>query len=165
MKTEDNYKVRSAAVTNSGRTSFRFDTSTWTAIDMVAEKAGMTWIDWVTRAIASRPHAKSKASAVRAALADALLLEQFNAMAEDKSVGSEILADEHPIVGTGYYRLDDQSLSIELENARITLRDDSFEGFTLIVGYRDITYGGNAFLCVENRLRDGLHLFIVTKTI
>lgn len=163
MDAEDKYKVRSATVTGTGRTSFRFDTSTWAALDMVAEQAGMSWTEWAARAIAARPHAKSKAAAVRAALADALMLEQFNAMAEERAAGPKALADEHPIVGAGYYRLDDKTLALELDDAEVTLRDDSFESFTLIVGYRDKSVGGNAFICAENRLRDGLHLFIVKE--
>src|SRR5512138_3727701 len=160
MSTEDKYKVRSAAVTGTGRTSFRFDSATWAAIDMVAQQAGMSWIGWAAKAIETRPHATSKAAAVRGALADALMAEQFKAMAEEIVAGPMSLPDAHPIIGTGYYRVDDKTLALELDGAEITLRDNSFEGFTLIVGYRDKAYGGNAFICVENRLRNGLHLFI-----
>lgn len=163
MTDEDKYKVRSAAVAGTGRTSFRFDTSTWAAIDLVAEQAGMTWVEWAAKAIAGRPHRKSKASAVRAAVADALMAEQFKVMAEEAPAGPMNLDDDHPIVGAGYYRLDDKTLALELEDAEITLRDDSFESFTLIVGYRSKSFGGNAFVCVENRLRDGLHLFLARE--
>lgn len=160
MTTTDNFKVRSAAVTGTGRTSFKFDASTWAAIDMVAEQAGKTWVEWAADAIQARRHAKSKAAAVRAALADALMMEQFKAMTDERQAGEQPLDIEHPIVGSGYYRLDDKTLALELEGAEVSLRDDAFEGFTLIVGYRDKSYGGNAFICLENRLRGGLHLFI-----
>lgn len=162
MDTEDKYKVRSASVSGTGRTSFRFDISTWAAIDMVAEQAGMSWVDWAAKVIKGRPHAKSKAAAVRAALADALMQEQYIAMAEERAAG-QMFCNEHPIIGAGYYRLDDETLAIELEGAEITERDDSFEGFTFIAGYRNKSFGGNAFVCIQNRLRDGLHLFIAKE--
>ncbi len=164
-----NYKVRSAAVSGTGRSSFKFDASTWAAIDLVAEQAGLTWVDWASRAIKARPHAKSMAAAVRAAVADALMAKQFEAMVEENSAGQQYLDDiddhSHPLVGGGYYRLNDETLNIELEGARITTQDDCFEGFTLIVGYRDKSFGGNAFICIKNRLRDGLHLFIAQEEV
>lgn len=163
MTTEEKLKVRSAAVTDTGRTSFRFDVPTWAAIDMIAERASMSWVDWAAKAIKARPLATSKAAAVRAALADALMAEQFKAMADEMLAGPMPLIEEHPILGTGYYRLDDKTLALELEGAEITLRDDSFEGFTLIVGYRDRANGGKGFVCVQNRLREGLHLFIARE--
>ncbi len=163
MNTEDRYKVRSATVSGTGRTSFRFDVSTWAAIDMVAEQAGMSWVNWATKVIEGRPHAKSKAAAVRAALADALMAEQFKAMEGEMAAGPMPLADMHPIIGEGYYRLDDETLALELAEAQVILRDDSFVGFTMIVGYRDKAFGGNPFVCVENRLRNSLHLFIVKE--
>ena len=38
--------------------------------------------------------------------------------------------------------------------------DDAFEGFTLLVGTRSEASGGQPFVCLQNRLRGGLHLFI-----
>lgn len=155
------HKVRTASVSGDGtRTSFRFDVPTWTALDMVAAEEGISWIDWCVRAIESRPAASSKASAIRACLADALLAQHFKALAEEAGTGPRELQQDHPIVGTGYYCLDDETLAAELDSADITERNDGFEGFTLIVGYRAKSLGGNAFICIENRLKGGFHLFI-----
>ena len=70
------------------------------------------------------------------------------------------LPEPHAIAGAGYQRLDDDLLAVQLDGARITARDDAFEGFTLIVGTRSEVSGGQPFVCVQNRLRGGLHLFI-----
>jgi hypothetical protein len=163
MEKEDKSKVRTANVSGTGRTSFQFDISTWAAIDMIAEQAGLTWNEWAAKAIERKPLAKSKASAVRAALSDALMDMQHKVCVADGAAGPQPLGNEHPVVGAGYYRLDDATLAIELDGAQIALRDDSFEGFTFIIGYRDKAFGGNAFVCIENRLRDGLHLFMAKE--
>lgn len=164
MKDDAQYKVRSAPVTGTGaRTSFRFDESTWAAIDMVAAKANKSWIEWATRAIAARPNAGSKAGAVRSALADALLEEQYTALVSEEGPGAQQIHHMHAIAGSGYYRLDDETLGIELAGADIACQDESFEGFTFIVGYRAEVAGGSPFVCIRNRLRDGLHLFIVQE--
>lgn len=157
----DTHKVRTANVSGDvKRTSFRFDVSTWAALDMVAANAGISWVEWVSRAITANPKASSKASAIRSALTDALLSEQFQSMANELGAGERELSQVHPIVGSGYYCLDDVTLAAELDMADITVRNDCFESFTLLIGYRGKTFGGNAFVCIENRLKNGLHFFI-----
>ena len=164
MNDDARYKVRSAPVTGTAaRTSFRFDESTWAAIDMVAAKANLSWVDWAARAIEARPNAGSKAGAVRSALADALLEEQYAALVTEGGPGVQSINHIHGIVGEGYYRLNDETLAIEVDGADIAIQDDAFEGFTLIVGYRAKAAGGAPFVCVKNRLRDGLHLFIAQE--
>lgn len=160
MNDQQHKKTRTATVTEStARTSFAFDTSTWEAIDAVSAQAGLQWHEWAARAIASRPNV-SKASAIRTALADDLLQQRMAVLTEERLEGPQQVEEAHPMIGSGYYRLTDEGLAAELERARIITRDDSFEGFTLIVGYRDKSYGGNAFVAIENRLKDGLHLFM-----
>lgn len=156
-------KTRTAAVSGTGRTSFQFDATTWAAIDLVAEQANMTWVQWAARAIQSRPNTRSKAAAVKAALADALMKNQYEAIIKERGESLGELPENHPIVGKGYYRLDDQMLDTEMKGAEIVRRDNNFTTFTMIVGYRDKARGGNAFVCILNGLRDGLHLFIVKE--
>lgn len=160
--TDKEFKTRTATVSGTGRTSFRFDPATWAAIDMIAADAGKDWTEWARAAITKRPHS-TKAAAIRFALTDALMARQYEALAEDVSPGLQSAPEHHPIIGAGYYRLDDPTLTQELNGASITLRDDSFEAFTLLVGYRAEAYGGNAFVCIQNRMRDALHLFIVQE--
>ncbi len=159
-------KTRTAAVSGTGRTTFRLDAETWDAIDKVADEAGMTWVEWATAAIAKRPH-RSKAAAVRAALADALLnrelaklLDNLDGDESGETIGTQEVEESHPIIGSGYHRLDDQALQLELEGATITVRDGSFVGFELIVGYRDKSFGREPFIAIKNRLHDAPHLFI-----
>lgn len=155
-------KTRTATVSGTGRTSFAFDEATWAAIDNVAAAAGQSWSEWARRAIMQRP-AASKAASIRAALADALLTKQAQLLLEDMEPGLQTTATSHPITGTGYYRLNDDTLATELDGATIELKDDSFEGFTLIVGHRAKSVGGEPFIAIENRLRGGLHLFIAPE--
>ncbi len=147
---------RTAAVTPDGRTTFQFDPATWAAIDKLAAKLGTSWQDWAARAIARRPRI-GKAAALRAAVAEEVLVEPVAA------AQAVALPEPHAIAGTGYQRLDDDLLAVQLDGARITARDDAFEGFTLIVGTRSEASGGQPFVCVQNRLRGGLHLFILQE--
>lgn len=164
--TDAQLKTRTAAVSGTGRTTFRLDAATWDAIDKVADDAGLTWAEWASAAIAKRPN-RSKAAAVRAALADSLLnrelsklLDNLDGDESEISTGTQDIGVDHPIVGSGYHRLDDQALQLELEGATITARDGSFVGFELFVGYRDKGFGGEPFIAIKNRLRDATHLFI-----
>ena len=143
---------RTAAVTLDGRTTFQFDPETWAAIDKLAAKLGTSWQDWAARAIERRPNI-GKAAALRAAVADEVLTEPVAA------AQPAALPEPHPIIGSGYHRLDDDLLAVQLDGARITTRDDAFEGFTLLAGTRAEASGGQPFICIQNRLRGGLHLF------
>ena len=147
---------RTAAVTLDGRTTFQFDPETWAAIDKLAAKLGTSWQDWAARAIERRPNI-GKAAALRAAVADEVLTEPVAA------AQPAALPEPHPIIGSGYHRLDDDLLAVQLDGARITTRDDAFEGFTLLAGTRAEASGGQPFICIQNRLRGGLHLFILQE--
>lgn len=147
---------RTAAVTADGRTTFQFDPATWAAIDKLAAKLGTSWQDWAARAIARRPNI-GKAAALRAAVADEVLTDPVSA------AQPVALPEPHPIIGSGYHRLDDDLLAVQLDGARVTTRDDAFEGFTLLVGTRSEACGGQPFVCIQNRLRGGLHLFITQE--
>lgn len=151
------YKTRNAELTGFGRTSFRLEETTWAALDMMAAKRGIRWQDWAAEVIATQPEAPNKTALLRAALADELMTEQFIAMGEAGAVATNV---SHEIMGNGYWRLNDEQLETELEGATITTRDNSFVAFTLITGYRSKAYGGEAFVIVQNALRDGLHLMI-----
>lgn len=75
----------------------------------------------------------------------------------------------HPIVGNGYYPLDDESLEIELNDADIIELNPMFGAFTLIVGYRSkgfTTHGkiGQPFVCIKNNSPGLPHLFIVEES-
>lgn len=148
---------RTAAVTDAGRTTFQFEPEVWAAIEKIAGRHGTTWQDWATQVLAQRPN-MGKAAALRAAVAEEVLIEAATAATEQ-----ETLPEESPIIGSGYYRLDDDMLKAELDGARITSRDDSFEGFTLLIGTRDKSFGGEPFICIQNRLKDALHLFIAPE--
>jgi len=151
------FKTRTADLTGAGRATFRFEDTTWTALDMLAAKRGIRWQDWAREVLETQPDAPNKAALLRAALADELMTEQVIALGEAGAVATNV---SHEIMGNGYWRLNDVELAGELEGATITTRDNSFVAFTLITGYRNKASGGEAFVIVQNALRDGLHLMI-----
>lgn len=154
------YKVRTAELTGTGRTSLRFEETTWAAIDAIAVKKGIRWQDWAREVIASKPGAPNKSAVIRAALADDLLTEQFAALAEESGAGVAALSEPHDIAGTGYYRIDDEQLASELGDASTITRDASFGSFVLHIGRRSTYFGGEPFVIIENLLKGQLHLMI-----
>jgi hypothetical protein len=80
----------------------------------------------------------------------------------DQATRTQVLDENHEIVGTEYYRLDDEALENELDAARITHRDSAFNGFEVVAGYRGMPGDPPApFLCIRSALRGDLHAFIV----
>jgi hypothetical protein len=71
----------------------------------------------------------------------------------------------HPILGDGYYPINDEALEIELAGADIVEENDMFETFTLVVGYRDKSYSADKktaqpFVCIKNNTPGAPHLFL-----
>ncbi|EPT6930469.1 ribbon-helix-helix domain-containing protein [Cronobacter turicensis] len=151
------FKTRNAELTGNGRSSFRFETTTWDTIDRMAAKRGIRWQDWARDVLAAQPDAPNKAALLRIALADELMTEQLMPSGDAGPVEANI---NHEIMGNGYWRLNDEELEGELAGATITTRDNSFVAFTLITGYRSKESGGQPFVIVQNALRDRLHLMI-----
>lgn len=154
------FKVRTAEVSDNGRTSLRFEETTWAAIDSLAVSRGVRWQDWARNVLAQRPDAPNKAALIRAALADELLADQFTAMAENSVAGKSDLDEPHEVIGSGYYRIDDDQLASELADATTITKDNSFGSFVLHIGRRSTSYGGEPFVIVENLLKGQLHLMI-----
>ncbi|WP_224765896.1 hypothetical protein [Pseudomonas asiatica] len=154
------YKVRTTELTGTGRTSLRFEETTWAAIDALATNKGIRWQDWAREVLALKPGAPNKSAVIRAALADELLAEQFAAMAEESGVGVAELPEPHGVVGQGYYRLDDDQLASELQDATTITKDGSFGSFVLHIGRRSTSFGGEPFVIIENLLKGQLHLMI-----
>jgi len=151
------FKTRTADLTGAGRATFRFEDTTWAALDMLAAKRGIRWQDWAREVLATQPDAPNKAALLRAALAEDLMNEQVITLGESGAVATNV---PHEITGNGYWRLNDDELQSELEGATITTRDSSFAAFTLLTGYRAESYGGQPFVIIQNELRGQLHLMI-----
>lgn len=151
------FKTRTADLTGAGRATFRFEDTTWAALDMLAAKRGIRWQDWAREVLATQPDAPNKAALLRAALAEDLMNEQVITLGESGAVATNV---PHEITGNGYWRLNDDELQSELEGATITTRDSSFAAFTLLTGYRAESYGGEPFVIIQNELRGQLHLMI-----
>ena len=151
------FKTRNAELTGNGRSSFRFETTTWDAIDRMAAKRGIRWQDWARDVLAAQPEAPNKAALLRVALADELMAEQLIVLGDAGPVETNI---NHEIIGNGYWRLNDEELESELDGAVSTIRDNSVTAFTFITGYRRKDLGGAPFVIMQNALRDGLHLMI-----
>jgi hypothetical protein len=74
----------------------------------------------------------------------------------------------HPIIGDGYYPINDEALAVELAGAEIVESNDMFGAFTLIVGYRDPAYSADRrtrepFVCIKNHAPDLPHLFLTKE--
>ncbi len=70
----------------------------------------------------------------------------------------------HPIIGSGYYPINDEELEIELAGAEIVESNAMFGTFTLIVGYRNKAFSADGetaqpFLCIQNHAAGLPHLF------
>lgn len=151
--------TRGITLTNGKKTSLHLEVATWAAIDYIAASEGRKWQRWANEVLDTKDEVQNFSSVIRAAAMDNLLNRQRMIDAE---VGTEVLDEHHEIIGTEYYRIDDEALQSELDAARITHRDNAFDGFEVIAGYRGIPGERAApFLCIRSVLRDDLHAFIV----
>ena len=152
-------QTRGITLNDGKKTSLHLESATWAAIDYIAACEGRKWTRWASEVLQANPAATNYSSVIRAAVVDNLLSRQLDA---DQATHTQVLDENHEIVGTEYYRLDDEALQSELDAARITHRDSAFNGFEIIAGYRGIPGDPPApFLCVRSALRDDLHAFIV----
>lgn len=56
------FKTRNAELAGIGRTSFRLEDTTWTALDMLAAKRGIRWQNWASEVLATQPDAPNQDS-------------------------------------------------------------------------------------------------------
>ena len=114
------------------------------------------WVDWAAKVIEGRPHAKSKAAAIRAALTDTLMTDQFLVMSEERSFDLDIMQD-HPLMRNSAAVSDSQLAEI-LKSATVQGQSD-FGGFTVLFGHDE---AGQNCIWIKNGLRDRQHFaFIV----
>jgi predicted DNA-binding ribbon-helix-helix protein len=152
-------QTRGITLTNGKKTSLHLEAATWAAIDYIAASEGRKWQRWANEVLDAKDDVQNFSSVIRAAAMDNLLNRQRMIDAE---VGTEVLDQDHEIIGREYYRIDDEALQSELEAAEVTHRDSAFAGFEVIAGYRGVPGEPQApFLCVRSNLRDDLNLFIV----
>lgn len=154
-------QTRGITLSNGTKTSLHLEAATWAAIDYIAAHEGRKWRRWALDAIDASSDTSNLSSTIRAAALDNLLSRQRIMDLEERT---QALDEEHELVGTEYYRLDDEALQSELDAARITHRDSAFAGFEVIAGYRGIPGDPqDPFLCIRSALRGDLHAFIVKR--
>lgn len=152
-------QTRGITLSNGTKTSLHLEAATWAAIDYIATQEGRKWRQWANDAIDASSDTSNLSSTIRAAALNDLLNRQ---RVIDANQATQALDEDHEIVGTQYYRLDDEALASELETARITHRDSAFNGFEVIAGYRGMAgEPPEPFLCIRSALRDDMHAFIV----
>ena len=152
-------QTRGITLSNGTKTSLHLEAATWAAIDYIAAQEARKWQRWANDAIDASSDTSNLSSTIRAAALDNLLNRQRVIDAEGST---QQLDDDHEIIGTEYYRLDDEALQSELDAARITHRDSAFVGFEVIAGYRGIPgEPQDPFLCIRSALRGDLHAFVV----
>jgi predicted DNA-binding ribbon-helix-helix protein len=152
-------QTRGLTLRDGKKTSLNLETATWAAIDYIAAQEGITWQRWANNVVGANPDAINASSVIRASVVDYLLTRQ---LAVDMEARTQVLDQDHEIIGKEYYRIDDEALQSELDVARVTHRDSAFDGFEIIAGYRGVPGEPAApFLCVRSALRDDMHAFIV----
>jgi hypothetical protein len=156
VKDAPKQRIRSRSVEltpGRGRTTLKFDASTWAAIDLVAERKRIDWQDWARQAVAADPGANNKSRTIRAALTDELLGEIAEEPAEHPA--PEIL---HPMLA-GYHVVGEPEFFPELTAARIVYAVD-LGGFVLHAGFRSHDFGDQPALFIENKIRGGLSVVL-----
>ena len=154
-------QTRGITLSNGKKTSLHLEAAAWAAIDHIAAQEGRKWQRWACDVLDANTDATNYSSSIRAAVIDNLLSRQRIIDLEERT---QALDEEHELVGTEYYRLDDEALQSELNAARITHRDSAFAGFEVIAGYRGIPGDPqDPFLCIRSALRSDLHAFIVKR--
>lgn len=152
-------QTRGITLNDGKKTSLHLEPETWAAIDYIADGEGRKWQPWAREVLDADKAVTNYSSAIRAAVMVNFLNRQ---RAVDNEACTQVLDVDHEIVGTEYYRLDDEALKSELDASRITHRDSAFSGFEIIAGYRGIPGEPQApFLCVRSTLRGDLSAFIV----
>lgn len=149
--TEGKFITRTAAVSEQGRTSFRFTPDEWDQIDRAAHEAGKPWTEWAAAAILLRPH-KSKAAAIRAVLLDNLLAAS---VLQDRPDSTEAMEANEFMRYSG--QLQDDDVTELLRGADVQGKTD-FGGFTLHYG---IDQHGRDFTLIENNMRNFPHIAFV----
>lgn len=154
-------QTRGITLNNGTKTSLHLEVATWAAIDYLAAQEGRKWQRWANDAIDASSDTSNLSSTIRAAALDNLLNRQ---RVIDAEVATQQMDMDHEIIGTEYYRLDDEALTSELDAARITHRDSAFDGFEVIAGYRGVAGDPqDPFLCIRSAIRGDLHAFIVKR--
>lgn len=152
-------QTRGFTLRDGKKTSLNLETATWAAIEYIASQEGISWQRWANDVVGANPDAINASSVIRASVVNYLLTRQ---LAVDLEARTQVLDQDHEIIGSEYYRIDDAALESELSTAQITHRDSAFNGFEIIAGYRGIPGEPPApFMCIRSALRDDLHAFIV----
>ena len=155
----DSKQTRGITLNDGKKTSLHLEAEAWAAVDYIADREGRKWQRWACEVLDAGKDVSNYSSAIRAAVMVNFLNRQ---RAIDNEASTQVLDEHHEIIGTEYYRLDDEALKSELDAARITHRDSAFAGFEIIAGYRGIPGDPEApFLCVRSTLRGDMSAFIV----
>jgi predicted DNA-binding ribbon-helix-helix protein len=145
-------KMRTLAV-GGAKTGIRLDEATWAAVDLVSERRGMKWHQWVREVLAANPDTDNKTGAVRAAamqamLDEATLQERADQLAEPEPLGFAI---------TG--QLSDDDLERVLSESRMEEGAGEYVGFTVRTGTDS---EGRVFYVIENGVKGFPHVAIAT---
>lgn len=152
-------QTRGLTLRDGKKTSLNLEAATWAAIDYIAAQQGTTWQRWTNSVVGANLDAINLSSVIRASVVDYLLTRQ---LAVDMEGRTQVLDQDHEIIGKEYYRINDEALQNELDVAQITHRDSAFNGFEIIAGYRGVPGESAApFMCVRSAMRDDMHAFIV----
>lgn len=142
-------QTRTLELPDGKRTTIRFDSATWRAVELVAERQDKRWTQWVREQIAAHPGAQNMHAAIRSAAIDELMGESIVAERAASGRGSVLLE--------GCTLLNDQQLADELAQAHVEGGPLEFVAFDLFAG---LDQHNAPTIWVRNGLRDGMHAAI-----
>jgi predicted DNA-binding ribbon-helix-helix protein len=142
-------KMRTLELAGTKRTGIRLDSTTWQAIDWIAEKQGKKWSEWARGIIQNHPDADNMTAVIREAAMNELLMATV--LGPDR--GQDLAALEANTLTRNSAMLDDRQLDDFMKTATIQGESD-FVAFRVIFGHDE--YGAD-FLVIKNAMRDALH--------
>lgn len=146
------HQIRTIRFKDKSATTIRLSTTTWEAIEFVAEAQGIKWTDWVRTVLSTTEELDNKTEAIRIALIDTLLSVR---VFSERASGLDQW-EGHPVM-QGASPMDDTDFDDYINTAQQIDGQNDLIGFKLYFGTdRD----GRPFVGIRNGHRDGEHVAI-----
>ncbi|WP_022978408.1 hypothetical protein [Nevskia ramosa] len=132
------------------------DESTWTAVDLLAARAGISWGQWCGAVISKTKETENWTAAVRKAAIDGLLLGEF--MSDLSGRAQEVGVQERHSLMRGAALLGDAAFEQEMSKATVQGEFDC-TSFRVIFGHDEL---GTDCVWIRNQLIGGMHFAFVS---
>lgn len=146
------HQIRTIRFKDKSATTIRLSTTTWEAIEFVADSQGMKWTDWVRNVLSEADELENKTETIRIALIETLLSVR---VFSERASGVDHW-ENHPIM-QGASPMDDTDFDDYINTAQQIDGETDLIGFKLFFG---IDRDGRSFVGIRNGQRDGEHVAI-----